>query len=105
MGKEDGDDDGDHDGEEEREHDGGVSEDESAVVGVDDELGRDGRPEERQRREVVLLHGGPGGVVRRDAKAVSRLGTQVQDGEGGRLLSPVARNLDKDNLSDWTCGK
>ena len=95
VDKEDGDDDRDHDGEEEREHDRGVPEDEAAVVGVDDELGSDGRAEERQRREVVLLHSGPGGVVRRDAQSVSGLGTQVENGEGGRLLPPVARNLDK----------
>lgn len=94
VGKEDGDDDRDHDCEEEREHDCGVPEDESAVVGVDDELGSDGRAEEGQRGEVVLLHGGPGGVVRSDAQPVSRLGTQVENGEGGRLLPPVARNLD-----------
>ena len=93
VDKEDGDDDRDHDGEEEREHDRGVPEDEAAVVGVDDELGSDGRAEERQRREVVLLHSGPGGVVRRDAQSVSGLGTQVENGEGGRLLPPVARNL------------
>ena len=93
--EEDGDDDGDDEGEEERQHDGRVAEDEAAVVGVDDELGRDGRPEVRQRGEVVLLHGGAGGVVRRDAQAVPRLGAQVQDGEGGGSLTPpVARDLE-----------
>ena len=103
MCEEDGDDDCDDEGEEERQHDGRVAEDEAAVVGVDDELGRDGRPEERQRGEVVLLHGGAGGVVRRDAQAVPRLGAQVQDGEGGGSLAPpVARDLEVEIMfSAW----
>ena len=104
VGEENGDDDEDDDGEEEGEHDGGVPQDEAAVVGVDDELGGDGRAEEGQRGEVVLLHGGAGGVVRRDAKPVPRLGAEVEDGEGGRLLPPVARNLDKKyklQMSRW----